>query len=119
MNNYKYINLEYLELMNEGDLEMTNIILNLLINEIPTELTKMTEALESNNWDEMFSLSHKMKSTLSYVGNESMIEANKQIEHSTRHKQNYDLIPDKMNTLNSLCSKVVEELNEAKHALHM
>jgi HPt (histidine-containing phosphotransfer) domain-containing protein len=112
MNNYKYINLEYLELMNEGDLEMTNIILNLLINEIPTELTKMTEALESNNWDEMFSLSHKMKSTLSYVGNES-------IEHSTRHKQNYDLIPDKMNTLNSLCSKVVEELNEAKHALHM
>jgi HPt (histidine-containing phosphotransfer) domain-containing protein len=116
MHNYKYINLEYLELLSEGDVEMTNTIIEMLIKEIPTELDKMEIANANKDWEELFVIAHKMKSTLSYVGNESMISANSQIENSTRHKQNFDIIADKLETLLSLCTKVVDELTTAKHS---
>ncbi len=116
MQNYKYINLEYLEILSEGDDEMTKTIIDMLVTEIPTECEKMKDCIQNKEWDELFVIAHKMKSTLSYVGNDSMISANAQIEHSTRHKQNFDIIPDKLETMLSLAPKVVEELKSAIHS---
>ena len=39
--NFKYIDLSYLDLMSDGDLEMKQMMLDMLIEEIPAEINKM------------------------------------------------------------------------------
>lgn len=105
-----YVQLEYLESMTDGDAEMMQTMLDMLIAEIPEEIGKMRESLVQKNWEEMFQISHKMKTTLSFVGNETMININKTLEHCSRHEVSIDEIPALVQQLDELSIKVVEEL---------
>jgi len=110
---YGYINLEYMEMMSDGDDSMKKIMLEMLITELPEELQKMTACIPSSNWEEMCSVSHKMKSTLAFVGNDSMTTANREIESMTKDGDaNVSAITTNMETLNNLCPNVLEELKK-------
>ena len=61
---YKYINLDYMDMMSDGDDSMKKIMLEMLLEELPQEVKKMAELLEQENWGTLSSVSHKMKSTL-------------------------------------------------------
>jgi HPt (histidine-containing phosphotransfer) domain-containing protein len=112
--NYQYIQLDYLETMTDGDSDMMQTMLDMLIIEIPEEMEKMKIALAANDLEELFQLSHKMKTTLSFIGNEDMIEANKKLEHNSRHVENVETIPTLVHILDDLAVKVVEELQQVK-----
>ena len=70
------INLDYMKLMSDGDSVMMKMMLAMLLEELPIEIQKMKESLETGNWEEMRALCHKMKSTLSFVGNDLLTESN-------------------------------------------
>jgi HPt (histidine-containing phosphotransfer) domain-containing protein len=110
--NYQYIQLEYLETMTDGDADMMQTMLDMLIMEIPEEIEKMNVALAAQDWEELFQLSHKMKTTLSFIGNEEMIEANKTVEHNARHRENLDAVPALVAIVDDLGAKVVNELRQ-------
>lgn len=110
---YEYINLEYMEMMSDGDDSMKKIMLEMLLTELPEELQKMTDCIPDTNWDEMCSVSHKMKSTLAFVGNDSMTTANREIESMTKDGgPNASTVSTHMDTLNKLCPMVIEELKK-------
>ncbi|MEO1435130.1 MAG: response regulator [Bacteroidota bacterium] len=79
-NDFKYINLEYLELMADGDQDMKGILLEMLLTEPIQEFQKMRKFLEEKNWDELKQVSHKMKTTLPYIGYQSLIDTNVKID---------------------------------------
>ena len=79
-NTLKYLELSYLELMSDGDPDMKLTMVEMLIEELPVELAKMKTHLENLEWDQLGDVSHKMKSTLAFVGNDSLTNANKDIE---------------------------------------
>lgn len=110
--NYQYIQLDYLETMTDGDPDMMQTMLDMLIMEIPEEIEKMNVALAAQDWEELFQLSHKMKTTLSFIGNEEIIEANKTVEHNARHRENLDTVPSLVATIDNLGAKVVNELRQ-------
>jgi len=115
---YQYINLEYMEMMSDGDDSMKKIMLEMLITELPEELQKMTNCIASSNWEEMCSVSHKMKSTLAFVGNDSMTTANREIESLTKSASGgMPTVSNHMTTLNDLCPGVVEELKKEMNKL--
>jgi HPt (histidine-containing phosphotransfer) domain-containing protein len=88
-------------------------MLDMLIAEIPEEMDKMQQCVATSDWNEVFQISHKMKTTLSYIGNEEMIAINKQLEHNARHREHIDLIPSMVEKLCTMSVSVVDELGKA------
>ena len=114
MNNnaFNYINLDYLELMSDGDDSMKKVMLEMLFEELPLEIGRMKQMCQESNWKDLSSVSHKMKSTLSFVGNSEMIEANKKIEILAKEMEEVKAIPPLLNILEELLPKAVGELRQ-------
>ncbi|MBL7814974.1 MAG: Hpt domain-containing protein [Saprospiraceae bacterium] len=108
---FQYINLDYLDTMTAGDVETMQQMLEMLIEEIPTEIEKMINSAASVDWEEVFQISHKLKTTLAFIGNESMISLNKTIEHCTRHNVDLNEVPAMVAQLFELSQPVMGELN--------
>jgi HPt (histidine-containing phosphotransfer) domain-containing protein len=72
--------------MTGGDDEMKGEMLSMLIIEIPDEMAKMQAATKAADWEEVFQISHKFKTTLSFIGNEDMMTTNKTVEYCSRHR---------------------------------
>lgn len=112
---FQHINLEYLETMTGGDAEMMNQMLTMLIDEIPTEIVKMQESIALKDWEEIFQLSHKLKTTLAFIGNNDMTSLNKTIEHCSRNRVELKDIPPMVEQLSGLSKPVLEELKIANY----
>ena len=113
MEEFQYVNLEYLELMTEGDEEMQKEMLGMLMVEFENEIPKMKISNMAEDWVELGNLSHKFKSTLNFVGNELMTEANEHVEKISKSRVNTGKITDLIDILEDLSSKVVVELRDA------
>jgi HPt (histidine-containing phosphotransfer) domain-containing protein len=111
---YQHINLDYLDTMTGGDEDTMQQMLEMLIEEIPTEITKMRASVAEKDWEEVFQISHKLKTTLAFIGNEDMISLNKTIEHCSRHGVDIHEVPSMVEQLHTLSNPVVEELKTVR-----
>jgi HPt (histidine-containing phosphotransfer) domain-containing protein len=109
---FQYINLDYLEQMSDGDAEMMQTMIEMLLVEIPEEIEKMQHCVTTNDWEELFQLSHKMKTTLAFIGNEEMISINKTIEHCSRHKVDLPEVPKMVQQVAELAKPALVELQQ-------
>jgi len=107
---HEFINLEYLDLMADGDTSMRQVLLEMLLTELPVELNKMRVLLDQQDWGELREVSHKMKSTLPFIGNKSLIEANKEIERRSKEEEDLQGIPHLLQVLESAYPNVELEL---------
>ena len=114
---YEYVNPEYLELMTEGDVVTKKVILEMLLKDLPAELSRMRSLYNAEDWKNLWEASHKMKSTLPFVGNEEMIATNMNLEKKAKEKIELDSIPNMLNNLEELCQKAIEELREMHESL--
>ncbi len=106
------INLDYLYLMADNDEEMIQTMLAMLLEELPEEMGKVRELCLAENWDELTMVSHKMKSTLAFVGNDPMTNANKELERITKYKTELELVPSLVATLDDHLPAVMEALEK-------
>lgn len=108
-----HINLDYLDMMTDGDGEMRDTMLTMLMDELPAEVSKMRPLLTDANWNELREVSHKLKSTLAFIGNDVMTEANKEIETLTKNGHaSHARIANLMTVLEEQLSGVLDELRE-------
>lgn len=116
-NKYNFINLDYLELMADGDEAMKKIMLDMLLEELPTELQKMRQLADAADWQELSNVSHKMKSTLAYVGNDEMTITNKTVETLCKSGENLDEMNALIIALENQLDKVFPELKMEQETL--
>jgi HPt (histidine-containing phosphotransfer) domain-containing protein len=109
----KYINLEYLDTMTGGDDDMKREMLSMLIVEIPDEMAKMQAATKAADWEEVFQISHKFKTTLSFIGNEDSITTNKTVEYCSRHRVDVTEIPAMVAQIAETIPHILSELENA------
>lgn len=107
---YQHINLDYLDMMSDGDNDMKKVMIEMLFDELPQEIEKMKSLYQQQSWDELSAVSHKMKSTLSFVGNDAMTNANKVIEIAAKEKTDTDQINGLLATLSEQFPKAISEL---------
>lgn len=112
MENAGIINLDYLRLMADNDDEMIQTMLTMLLEELPAEMAKLEELCAVENWDDLTKVSHKMKSTLAFVGNDTMTHANKELERLTKYKTDLHLAPGLVSTLLSHLPAVMAALEK-------
>jgi len=108
--NFQFINLDYLDLMSDGDEDMKQTMIEMLLEEIPEEMDKMRTYNEEGNWKELREVSHKMKSTLSFIGNAEMTTANQQVEDIAKVGQGTEAIPALLAILFDIYPKALDEL---------
>lgn len=109
---YQHINLEYMEMMSDGDDSMKKIMLEMLLEELPQEIEKLEQLCQTSDWSETSAVSHKLKSTLAFVGNDEMTNANKNIEAFAKNPDQVNEISGLIQTLKSLYPQVLVELNK-------
>ncbi len=109
---YEYVNLDYLNMMADGDDEMKKVMLAMLFEEMPLELVKMTELCAAGEWTELSAACHKMKSTLSFVGNKDMTEANSILEILSKTGEEPESYPGFLQVLHDVWPKVKGELQQ-------
>lgn len=107
-----FINLDYLRLMADGDEEMIQTMLGMLLEELPEEFEKIKMYYHEKNWEELRKVSHKMKSTLAFVGNEELTAANKDIERIVKEETDFDQIKNLIKIMDSVMPQVVQDLQE-------
>ena len=117
MKKYEFIDLSYLDLMSDGDMDMKSMMLDMLQEEIPVEIEKMSDLEAAKDWKQLREVSHKMKSTLSFVGNADIINANKEIEEIAKSEENMDRLPALLSILIELYPQILSELKEESESL--
>ncbi|MEM6963268.1 MAG: Hpt domain-containing protein [Bacteroidota bacterium] len=112
---YNFINLDYLDMMSDGDDDMKKTMLEMLFEELPTEITKMRTLTDANDWNELKSVSHKMKSTLSFVGCDAMTTSNSEMELICKDGVDVARVPQLMAIIENNLDNVMKEL-KMEHA---
>lgn len=108
------IDLSYMDLMADGDKDMKKVMLELLFEEPIQDIQSMYEMVRNNDYDAIKKVSHKMKSTLAFVGNNKLTETNKKIESIAKSEDNVDQLPDLVETLDKLYQVILIQL-KAEH----
>ncbi|MCB0662242.1 MAG: Hpt domain-containing protein [Saprospiraceae bacterium] len=114
---FQYINLEYLEMVTDGDPEMKKEILGLVIDEIKNDMPRLNALSDSGDWETFHHITHKFKSTLAFVGNELLLDTNREMEHRSKFKENLEGVPVLLQLVNELHPRVQNELDLAFNAL--
>ena len=109
---YQYISLDYLNLMTDGDDDMKKVMLDMLFEELPTEMEKINALVASQDWEELKQVTHKMKSTLSFIGNDLLTESNREVEYIAKTQTNVYKLPELLAILNKFTPKVLIELKK-------
>lgn len=108
------IDLSYMDLMADGDKDMKKVMLELLFEEPIQDIQSMYEMVRNSDYDAIKKVSHKMKSTLAFVGNNKLTETNKKIESIAKSENNVDQLPDLVETLDKLYQVILIQL-KAEH----
>lgn len=106
-----------MEMMSDGDDSMKKIMLEMLLEELPQEIQKLEALCGTSDWSEVNSVSHKLKSTLAFVGNDDMTNTNKNIEIYTKNHNELDKIPNLVQQLKSIYPNTITELNQELNKL--
>jgi len=107
---FQHINLDYLELMSDGDDDMKKVMIEMLLEEVPAEVAKLNKMHEIADWKELREVSHKLKSTLSFIGNPIMTEANKKVEDIAKAADGLEELPSLLEAITSTYPGALEEL---------
>ena len=70
------IDLTYLQNMTGGDTTVTRQMLELLVGELTAAPARLQRALKVADWEDLEKQCHHLKSTLVYVGNQTLLDAN-------------------------------------------
>lgn len=106
----KLIDLSYLDLMADGDELLKKLMLEMLLDEFPTEIQKMQELYKLESWRELRGVSHRMKTTLSFIGNKLLSDINCQVEYIVRHQIDLEHLPPLFEKISRLAPNILLQL---------
>ena len=114
---FKFIDFTYLDTLIDGDVETKQVIISTLLEEVPEEIGLLKAALANGKWSEFHEVSHKLKSTLAYVGNDAIFDANQNMMMSSRNFENLDKIPTWLGEVEKHWENIKPELEKAMEEL--
>jgi HPt (histidine-containing phosphotransfer) domain-containing protein len=86
-------NLSYLEGLSKGDKSFVKKMINVFLEENPKEVRMLEESIQSKNYDTIKSAAHKLKSTIPFVGLDTVIGKEVgEIESLATRREGYESI---------------------------
>ncbi len=111
------LDLSYLEMMSDGDDFMKKTMIDMLIEELPAEVTKLRKAYLAQNGEDLKQVAHKMKSTLAFIGHAEMTLANAALEDIGREGTDLQRASTHLTVMEAYSPQVLEVLREESAAI--
>lgn len=108
----KIVNLDYVNMVCGGSEEMVTELINLFLEQTPSEVEKMHESFEKKDWDGLNSAAHKTKSSTNILGIDQIKDDITSIEVWAAERKNLDQIQPLIEKVDAVCHKAYQELNE-------
>lgn len=113
-NQYKYIDLSYLESISEGNGDIVNELITIFIEQVPEFTEGFDEGLTHKDWSKIAAVAHKAKSSVMSMGINNL---------GNNDLKNLELLAkqlrvDELITLNNPSIKSVEELEKLRKNLN-
>lgn len=107
-----YINLNYLKELSAGDEKFVKKMIATFVQQTPEMLENIQKHLSNQNWNLLKAVVHKMKPSIGFMGISELKTVVEKLEHYSNKTINLEQIPELVATLNMICGKAIEELNE-------
>lgn len=104
------INLAHLRLFTMGDSDTEKMMLAEILAELKVESKKVPELVKAQMWPELARVTHKLKTTLPFIGNQELIDLNMKVEHASRSNSHLSEIPQWADQFFGLLPEVIKEL---------
>lgn len=114
---YEYINLDYLDLMSAGDADMQKMLLEMMFEEPMAEVKQMREYAAAGDYQAVHRISHKLKTTFPYIGNEKLTQVNYELEQDTREIPDPATVRERIDKIEYLLGMAIPELRRAHATL--
>lgn len=107
----KVTNLDYLIELSKGNKEFVVEMIEIFLAENPEEIASLENAISEQNFEQIKSAAHKMKSTIPFVGLDKLIEKDlAEIEKLGLEQINIQRIHTLFLNIKDICLKASEEL---------
>jgi len=90
--NFKEANMKYLMDLSGGEPSIMREMVHLFVTQTPFHLEQLAGFIENRDWENIRSMAHHIKPTLSYMGAENMRMILQEIEKMAEEKRDYDQI---------------------------
>ena len=115
--NNKVIDLNFLTKLADGNTEFVKKMLEIYLKQTPENLFALEQSLVTQNYDELRSVAHKMRSSVPYVG---LYEAEKlleKIEYEAKQKINVENFESIVREITKLCEDSLVQVKEQLYLL--
>lgn len=106
----KTTNLEYLKSLSGDDPEIFVLMLETIVDDLPTEIETLEQNFNAGNWEQLKAAAHKMKSTCAYIGMDNMTETARTIENQIWEGKGTDMLQPLVLHLAQNCRNAHKEL---------
>ncbi|MGZ3883849.1 MAG: Hpt domain-containing protein [Bacteroidia bacterium] len=104
-------NLDYLYDLSKGDTEFIREMIGIFLSENPSEISRLEKGIAEKNYDVIRHASHKLRSTLPFVGLDRLIEKETiEIEGLANDHTNLPRIKELFGKVKDICQKAFAEL---------
>ena len=110
--NYKYIEFGYLESISGGDKDTERTILQMLLVDMEQLCPMLRGHYTSGDYEELEKVSHKLKSSLAFSGNEQIIKSNDELLEIARTQVHLEQAPALITTIEDLAPLIIQELQQ-------
>jgi HPt (histidine-containing phosphotransfer) domain-containing protein len=108
----KHTDLTYLNTISKGNKEFTVKFINTFIKQISEDLPKMQQYLDTQSWEDLGNLAHKIKPSFQFMGIKELQEDILFIESNAREQINLDKLPSLISNLVYICDIAIAELKQ-------
>lgn len=111
-NDTSVIDLEYLKILSKGDEVFEKNMIRSFSVQMPEELNKLKSSIIDKNYEQICSIAHNMKSTLSFMGLNQLTPLLQQIEQECKKQNGITRINDNFTLLSATCQLAITEARE-------
>lgn len=112
LNDTSVIDLEYLKILSKGDEVFEKNMIRSFSVQMPEELNKLKSSIIDKNYEQICSIAHNMKSTLSFMGLNQLTPLLQQIEQECKKQNGITRINDNFTLLSATCQLAITEARE-------
>jgi HPt (histidine-containing phosphotransfer) domain-containing protein len=105
-----YVNLNYLHELSGNDKDFEKVMMEQFVQQAPSELLALQEAIEAKDWLNAKKIAHSLKSTVSYMGLTDELSPFLQDIEKAALSDDTSEIPAKFNHVKKVSTEAVKEI---------
>jgi len=106
------IDLESLKQLSGNDDTTLKTYIKLLLKNTPSELEKLEQDTQNEDWEELSKIAHKLKGTVGYMGITKIQETIRTVENNSARKLQLEEIPGQVEQVIKYCNLGLKELEK-------